>query len=279
MLQVHRLVNHAADAFIRSQPDVHVAINMAAGQESYTQSYGLTRCLMLLLVERAQQLQAIKQPAIVRMLSTPAAAHLGSQAAAQQLQEQLARTQQQLLQQAEAAGEAAKALFAVQKQRLLAKAGGDEQEQQQVLSMRNAALEEVQALLHKLPAIAAELSQQANATELVAVLAAVMRAEGGHSSLENFMAGHLYECPNGHLFVIGNCGGAMQVRWGGGGRQPVVGNAAFMLGWLPKRCAPCLQLQPPDNLPKASPLHAAVPRAGEPLQPVRRTHRRPLPPA
>jgi hypothetical protein len=26
------------------------------------------------------------------------------------------------------------------------------------------------------------------------------------------MAGHLYECPNGHLFVIGECGGAMQVR-------------------------------------------------------------------
>jgi hypothetical protein len=30
--------------------------------------------------------------------------------------------------------------------------------------------------------------------------------------LQGFMNGHLYECPNGHLFVIGECGQAMQVR-------------------------------------------------------------------
>lgn len=41
-----------------------------------------------------------------------------------------------------------------------------------------------------------------------------MQAEGRYDSnlgLQSFMTGHLYECPNGHLFVIGECGQAMQV--------------------------------------------------------------------
>jgi len=41
-----------------------------------------------------------------------------------------------------------------------------------------------------------------------------LQAEGRYYrgiGLQSFMAGHLYECPNGHLFVIGECGQAMQV--------------------------------------------------------------------
>jgi len=41
------------------------------------------------------------------------------------------------------------------------------------------------------------------------------QAEGGDyidMGFNSFMAGHLYQCPNGHLFVIGDCGQAVQVR-------------------------------------------------------------------
>lgn len=41
-----------------------------------------------------------------------------------------------------------------------------------------------------------------------------LQAEGKYYNglgLQGFMNGHLYECPNGHLFVIGECGQAMQV--------------------------------------------------------------------
>lgn len=50
-----------------------------------------------------------------------------------------------------------------------------------------------------------------------AVLAAVRRAvyaaerrNTGQGRFEDFMRGHAYRCPNGHLYVIGECGGAMQ---------------------------------------------------------------------
>lgn len=48
----------------------------------------------------------------------------------------------------------------------------------------------------------------------MSILLCGVQAEGRYYSgmgLASFMAGHLYECPNGHLFVIGECGGAMQV--------------------------------------------------------------------
>lgn len=194
------------------------AVGAAAEDHCYTQSYHLTHCLMLLLVERANQLQILKQQAIACLLAPAAAAatrtrhHQSGSSAMELYLQQLGRIQQQLLQQAEAAGNSSMSLFWDQKQRLLAAAGDDLQEQQEIEAYRNVAAEEVQSLLQRLPNIAAELSSGVpDATEVAAVLVAVMQGEGGHSSLNSFLAGHLYECPNGHLFVIGNCGGAMQV--------------------------------------------------------------------
>jgi hypothetical protein len=53
-----------------------------------------------------------------------------------------------------------------------------------------------------------------------AVLAEVMRAvyaaekrNTGQGRFEDFMRGHAYRCTNGHLYVIGECGGAMQRSW------------------------------------------------------------------
>lgn len=74
--------------------------------------------------------------------------------------------------------------------------------------------------------------KQSREWELRSVLTALLRdtpslVEGGFTS-----GGHFYECPNGHPYVIGECGGAMQAsrcpecgaRIGGGSHTLASGN-------------------------------------------------------
>ncbi len=74
--------------------------------------------------------------------------------------------------------------------------------------------------------------QEITAEEVCSVLSALVKdspglADGGFTG-----AGHFYECPNGHPYVIGECGGAMQesrcpecnARIGGGQHTLAAGN-------------------------------------------------------
>ncbi|KAG2495159.1 hypothetical protein HYH03_006767 [Edaphochlamys debaryana] len=56
-----------------------------------------------------------------------------------------------------------------------------------------------------------QLVAQNDTATLQAVLAAVATGEtGGGANPMQWLSGHLYECPNGHPYTIGNCGQAMQ---------------------------------------------------------------------
>lgn len=292
-LQVTRILGESLKLFSEATRDVRWAIDAAAGDACYPASYRLSHSLMLLLVERASQLQPLKKTVLTQLVARQAArdnkqgqplAHsqAAPAAAVADQERQLWEMQVQLLQQAEHAGTAALRLFGQQKQQLVQQAGDDAVELQAVLGMTNEAVSAVQQLLGKLPEIKDNLSDSIDAAEVASVLAALMQVRGrpglgacgcvkryarrlaclsqarslqcrarhlrdqvyvwqplfptcdrhgrmlafrvclcmcpqaeGHYysnlGLESFMAGHLYECPNGHLFVIGECGGAMQV--------------------------------------------------------------------
>jgi hypothetical protein len=70
----------------------------------------------------------------------------------------------------------------------------------------------VRALLQKLPDVWESVQQDTAAAEMAGVLQALFNAEfsRGYGSVSSFMRGHLHQCPNGHFFVIGECGGAME---------------------------------------------------------------------
>lgn len=70
----------------------------------------------------------------------------------------------------------------------------------------------VRTLLKKLPEVWESVQQDTAAAEMAGVLQALFNAEFGapYGSVASFMRGHLHQCPNGHFFVIGECGGAMQ---------------------------------------------------------------------
>jgi hypothetical protein len=77
---------------------------------------------------------------------------------------------------------------------------------------------------------------QVTAEEMLRALAAVAGSDlniyGGVDAL-SWLSGHLYQCPNGHVYTIGECGGAMQASRcpecgaviGGGSHQLAGGNA------------------------------------------------------
>lgn len=70
----------------------------------------------------------------------------------------------------------------------------------------------IQPLLEQLPEVLKSVSKDAAAAEMAEVLQALFRAEfaRGYGDLPSFMAGHLHMCPNAHVYMIGECGGAMQ---------------------------------------------------------------------
>jgi hypothetical protein len=183
-LQVHRITVHANKTFDSTAQVVRWAIDAAAKDSCLTACYRATHSLMLLLLERASQLQPFKQPALAGISTRIAAAKgVGRHSTAvqsgdtQQFTEQVYKHQVQLLQQAEDAAQAALRLFAVQKQQWAAEAGdtGLAAEQLPFTHMPHEAVEAVQRLLKKIPQIKKELSGETDAAEVAAVLAAVMK--------------------------------------------------------------------------------------------------------
>ncbi|KXZ53505.1 hypothetical protein GPECTOR_7g955 [Gonium pectorale] len=89
-----------------------------------------------------------------------------------------------------------------------------------------AAIEELLEQLEK-------LNQTTDIADVLMALSAVATREyGGGADAMAWLSGHLYSCPNGHLYTIGECGGAMQASTcpecgaviGGGGHQLAGGN-------------------------------------------------------
>ncbi len=80
----------------------------------------------------------------------------------------------------------------------------------------NSAVDQIKELLEQLPAMKGRVSRAGTAREVMEVLAAAMDGSrgwlrGNEAALDtSMMRGHVYQCPNGHMYVIGNCGGAMQ---------------------------------------------------------------------
>ena len=208
--------------------------------------YSLCHCYMQLLVHRAQQLQPLKQQLLAEVLlrSTQQAAvrrlrdritagqqgllHKAAgvadaaEAVHQQQQQMLLQQldlerqqllmqmrtnhhhQQQQLQGAEVAGEG----VAV---------GGTGAWEEEMLAREEAIRDGVPEGVKAARQLKASLQEVERALtqpgmEVAEVLAAVMLQEGGwrREDFMSFLQGHLYQCPNGHMYVIGNCGGAMQ---------------------------------------------------------------------
>jgi hypothetical protein len=62
-------------------------------------------------------------------------------------------------------------------------------------------------------AVARQLEQGDEGEQVLQALKAVFnkeRSNTGTAGLDDFLRGHLNRCPNGHLYIIGECGGAMQ---------------------------------------------------------------------
>ncbi|KAF6248732.1 hypothetical protein COO60DRAFT_1033170 [Scenedesmus sp. NREL 46B-D3] len=68
----------------------------------------------------------------------------------------------------------------------------------------------IKRLLQQLPKVLDSVTRDAAAAEMAEVVQAMHRAEFGYGDVDSFMRGHMYQCRNGHLYVIGECGGAMQ---------------------------------------------------------------------
>lgn len=209
----------ARNMFNDSSKLLRLAIRDAAAGSDYTGAYQLSYSLMSLLVERAAQLQPLKLYSLAHILApTLSAAPTDRDSGAdsttgiQGFQQHLSQSQKKLLQEAKDVADAALQLFAKQQQQLLASAV-DTRAMSFVDNLRYDSLDSVKALLQKLPGMESTLMCDSDPAEIAAVLKAVAEGMGHYYSrdLQSFMAGHLYQCPNGHLFVIGECGGAMQV--------------------------------------------------------------------
>lgn len=94
----------------------------------------------------------------------------------------------------------------------------------------------IRDLTAQLPQLMESWATDKEAEEVAEVLGAVAAAESamtGRAPL-SYLQGHLYTCPNGHMYVIGECGQAMQASRcptcdatiGGGGHRLAAGNQA-----------------------------------------------------
>ncbi|GIL57510.1 hypothetical protein Vafri_12729, partial [Volvox africanus] len=75
--------------------------------------------------------------------------------------------------------------------------------------VENKAINAIRELMKQLE----RLTSQGEMAEIAQALMVVAAAEYGSSTAAGAMqwlSGHLYRCPNGHPYVIGNCGGAME---------------------------------------------------------------------
>lgn len=184
-LQVCRITGQAAALYHGAAREIQGAIAAAAKDACFTASYQLSHSLMLLIVERATQLQPLKRPSLARLLAATHRPPQNAQAApepssaAGRHEQQLRELQLKLLEQAEGVGNAAVQLFSAQKLQLLAKAGDDPAGLQFVHAMRNDAITAIQDLLKKLPGIKEELRGDLDAAEVAAILAALMQVWQG----------------------------------------------------------------------------------------------------
>ena len=98
----------------------------------------------------------------------------------------------------------------------------------------NDAVAAFKQMLAQLPQVLKTVEKDGAAAEVAEVLLGLFQGEfnRGYGDVASFMRGHLYYCPEGHPYVIGECGGAMEssrcpecgATIGGGGHQLAQGN-------------------------------------------------------
>lgn len=154
------------------------AVTESAGSSSFTLSYQLSYSLMLLLVERASQLQPMKAPDIA---STLCQQHGGAQSRPAMpidtFVQALEDNQVKLLRDAELAGQQAVHLFAKQQQQVAGDSSGG---LAGVHSLHNDTIDNIKKLMQELPGIKSELLFGVNALEMAKVLTALMQVSRGN---------------------------------------------------------------------------------------------------
>lgn len=177
LMQVKRSTANANQLFNETRQSVQWTITAAADNGNMTASYRASHSLMLLLVERASQLQVLKQPSVASVLARSKTQNRGSTAeggTGASVSEHIHQQQLDLLQQAEAVGQKAQQLFAAQKRQWMQNAESAE-ERDAFMSMQHDAIEAVQGLLQKLPEVKANFVGHMDASEVAAMLAVLMK--------------------------------------------------------------------------------------------------------
>jgi hypothetical protein len=210
------------------------ALGYAWQTSCYNQFYLLSLRYGQLLTQRAQQLQVLKLRPLAALIKPPHAEDAAWEA-------HLLRQQQQLLQQVVQAAAVAKDTAAHQQQKLAvqiqvehgrlrrqvesgnmsmeeqAEAAEQLQAQEQAIQQhtQQPALQQLRDLQQQVPALLQrfkEESEEGRLATAAAVLGALFSTEfgRGYGDMGSWLQGHLYQCPNGHMYVIGECGQAMQ---------------------------------------------------------------------
>lgn len=111
------------------------------------------------------------------------------------------------------------------------------------VAVNETCLPDIRAMLRRLEDLKKKVLDRQDLAEQALVLKAAMDYQGAS------LSSHVYFCPNNHPYVIGNCGGAMQVSRCPECGKPVGGSSHQLLGG--NRRADEL-LQQLENLPSSS---------------------------
>lgn len=234
LLQVRSMLKEGRAAYEEQLQYIMWALQYAWHSSCYSQFYLLSLRHGQLLMQRAQQLQVLKLQPLAELVKPRQADIAG-------WEQHLLGQQQELLQQVVQAAEAATATAAQQQQNLavqvqlerarlrrqreagtvsgedFAAAAADLLAQEDAIRQhtQQQALQQLRDLQQQVPTLLQrfkEESEEARLAIAAAVLGALFSNEfgRGYGDMGSWMQGHLYQCPNGHMYVIGECGGAME---------------------------------------------------------------------
>ncbi|GBF88382.1 hypothetical protein Rsub_01094 [Raphidocelis subcapitata] len=191
----HALIGQQAFAQAEAQAAALEKRALATGNPN--RAYRLAHVRMQLHVARVRQLQALKGERVLGVVSRgpDGAADLG------EARRKLVRQQLELLGAAERIGRGAVSEHDARQAAQRAAGEG---------TFQHVAIREVMALLERLPELR-RAAEESGLQETLALLAlALGHVPDSGVAAASYLQGHVYTCPNGHVYVIGECGGAMQ---------------------------------------------------------------------
>jgi len=198
----------ASSAFAFSDAEAAALTAAAFKQRSFNSGYRLAHARARLHVERARQLHALRGPCMLALMSGPrpqqqqgggmgasgSGVGAGGGDVIAAAREQIKGRQEEALRCAEAVAAEAIGVFEVAA----------------VAEFENESINALRELVRELPALRRALGEDEGAREQLQALAAALQGPSGFvGDVASLLTGHVYTCPNGHLYVIGECGGAM----------------------------------------------------------------------